>query len=587
MVVVAVESNDEDSSTGSDEDDNRIQNGIMHHDHEEENGVEGHGDYDGLPSASSSSSSDASSSSSIFLAQGPLAEAGRPRAGTGASSRTSRRDSSSRDSNSSQRHHHRSHNNRHIAYDKSLPIQHSYLGSDLTELSGRVVLEDESVITIPLLSLPGVILVPGQTLPMQIQHPSLISMIRKIIHSNRTFGLTSSSTANESNRLGTTAEIRSFSLEDEEDDGITVLRMKAEGRQVFLIQETWRGIDGILMGRVKILPEADVIHPYKRNCLVSSYHGSKFNRQLLAVSTPLPSFVYNLYEPQRLMQKIMSHLEHWTIFDRGNNSNATPCGSSSSRASYNEDRTSRTSDSRRRYEVTTTMLRAASASSDNGLREEDFDEEDEQEVLEFEREVAPTAEELRETFVREAAEPVASSSSLESSCVPKNPVEFSYWVAGNLPLEDHHLLEFLSLTCHIQRLRWLLSILSRYLYISCSECKSKISKKDDVFSMSLQGPQGTYVNPSGYVHETITVYRAESLSLRDRPSTEFSWFPGYAWTVCDCSQCGSHIGWKFTTTKDKSLQPEFFWGLTRSAIELSFRSSSHHSGQPSHFRPTI
>lgn len=35
-----------------------------------------------------------------------------------------------------------------------------------------------------------------------------------------------------------------------------------------------------------------------------------------------------------------------------------------------------------------------------------------------------------------------------------------------------------------------------------------------------------YVNPHGYVHETLTVYKACNLNLMGRPSTEHSWFPG-------------------------------------------------------------
>lgn len=35
-----------------------------------------------------------------------------------------------------------------------------------------------------------------------------------------------------------------------------------------------------------------------------------------------------------------------------------------------------------------------------------------------------------------------------------------------------------------------------------------------------------YVNPHGYIHETLTVYKASNLSLSGRPSTEHSWFPG-------------------------------------------------------------
>ena len=505
-VVVAADS----SSSGSSEDENQIQNGIMH-------------DFDEEAYSTSSSSS--------------LSSIDRPA--------SSPRPASNRTSSTSSHHSH----HLNVSYDMRLPIQHSYLGSDLNELSGRVVLEDDSITTIALLSLPGVILVPGQILPMQIQHPTLIAIVRKIIESNRSiFGLTSSSTANEGNRLGTTAEIRCFSVQED------VLKMKAEGRQVFLIQDTWRGVDGILMGRVQILPQVDISHPGQKHCLSSS-HGSRFNGQLLPVCTPIPSFVYDMYDPKILRDRILSYLGNWMM-----------------REEREEGRS-------REMRVTTTMINALGEINEG----EEVDEEEEEEALEFERQAGPSASSLRGSFSEMNASPSPSSSS--ASLIPESPSLFSFWVAGNLPLDDHLLLQFLSLTCHVQRLRWLLSLLSRCLYITCLKCKSKVCRKEDVFCMSLKGPQGTYVNPSGFVHETITVFRAEGLSLIDEPSTEFSWFPGYAWTICNCSRCGSHIGWKFTTAKDQGLKPEFFWGLTRSSIQLSFRREEE--GNQDNFRPVI
>lgn len=37
---------------------------------------------------------------------------------------------------------------------------------------------------------------------------------------------------------------------------------------------------------------------------------------------------------------------------------------------------------------------------------------------------------------------------------------------------------------------------------------------------------GTFVNPHGCVHETLTLRKAKHLSLRGRTQTEFSWYPG-------------------------------------------------------------
>lgn len=54
-----------------------------------------------------------------------------------------------------------------------------------------------------------------------------------------------------------------------------------------------------------------------------------------------------------------------------------------------------------------------------------------------------------------------------------------------------------------------------------------IAKRSDMLVMSTEGPLSAYVNPHGYVHEIMTLYRANGLALRGRAETEYSWFPGY------------------------------------------------------------
>ncbi|RWW85651.1 hypothetical protein BHE74_00005645 [Ensete ventricosum] len=54
-----------------------------------------------------------------------------------------------------------------------------------------------------------------------------------------------------------------------------------------------------------------------------------------------------------------------------------------------------------------------------------------------------------------------------------------------------------------------------------------IAKRSDMLVMSSDGPLNAYVNPHGFVHETITVCCASGLALRGRPDKEHSWFPGY------------------------------------------------------------
>ncbi|XP_022258862.1 protein cereblon-like [Limulus polyphemus] len=353
-----------------------------------------------------------------------------------------------------------------VSYDISLPSQHTYLGNDLEELSGRTLLDDNSCQNLPLLPLPGIVLVPGQTIPLQLFEPSVISMVKRIIEKDHTLGIINSRYQAPLPGVvcvGTTAEIRSYREEADENVGLSTLRLKAEGRQRFQIIETMRQIDGVLMAKIRILPEVTVY----------IYFYDRFD---FANYTRWPRWVYHQYDAILIVQRIRQELEKWNCF-------------------------------------------------------------------------------------------------IPTDKTPKTPLDFSYWVAANLPLDDNKRLCLLGLNNAIQRLRCELSMLKRYRTLCCLDifCNIDIANRHDIFSMSLEGPQGTYVNPSGYVHEIITTYKARGLLLFGSPSTEQSWFPGYAWTAASCSGCDNHIGWKFTTTNRK-LEPQQFWGLCRAALRPAFCS---------------
>ncbi|KAM4651178.1 protein cereblon isoform 2-T2 [Discoglossus pictus] len=155
---------------------------------------------------------------------------------------------------------------------------------------------------------------------------------------------------------------------------------------------------------------------------------------------------------------------------------------------------------------------------------------------------------------------------LRDDSLPANPIDFSYRVAACLPIDDALRIQLLQIGNAIQRLRCELDIMSKCTSLCCKHCHdTEITTKNEIFSLSLCGPMAAYVNPHGYVHETLTVYKAFNLSLVGRSSTENSWFPGYAWTIAQCRVCGSHMGWKFSAVR-KDLSPQRFWGLTRSAL---------------------
>lgn len=358
-------------------------------------------------------------------------------------------------------------------FDTALPVRHSYLGNNLEELRGRTVLEDGSIQTLPILRQSGLILVPGQTLPLTVSNPTTVSMFRNIIQADRTFGVVGMlqlhTSVPEMCNVGTTAEIYEF--QDEEYEGI---RIKAKGRQRFTIVETQRSSNGSLIAKVKILPEVILPDPLSDINITSLNRYRQYGKCLScnsrdAIMTRWPTWVYSQYQFHYLIPRIMNHLTH--LFGGAN-----------------------------------------------------------------------------------------------SISIPSDPVELSFWVAQNMSFTDEHKLILLGVNSAVQRLRIELRILDSCKILYCNGCHSKVARSEDVFSMSVEGPQGTYVNPTGYVHETITVYKAQSLRvLDDDPATEYSWFPGYAWVIAECNHCQRHMGWKFTAVKS-GLKPKKFWGLCRQSL---------------------
>lgn len=64
----------------------------------------------------------------------------------------------------------------------------------------------------------------------------------------------------------------------------------------------------------------------------------------------------------------------------------------------------------------------------------------------------------------------------------------------------------------------------------CSNCGIPVCDMSNVITMSPEGPQGTYCNSWGQIHEMITVTELDDdmeITTIGAPSAEFSWFPGY------------------------------------------------------------
>jgi cereblon len=82
--------------------------------------------------------------------------------------------------------------------------------------------------------------------------------------------------------------------------------------------------------------------------------------------------------------------------------------------------------------------------------------------------------------------------------------------------------------------------------------------------MAAGAASQVFVNPHGFLHEVVTVRWVVNVTVAGPPTTEFTWYPGYAWEVAWCGRCGAHLGWSFTAVED--VEPGAFWGLRRDAI---------------------
>ncbi|XP_035911574.1 protein cereblon homolog [Anopheles stephensi] len=160
-------------------------------------------------------------------------------------------------------------------------------------------------------------------------------------------------------------------------------------------------------------------------------------------------------------------------------------------------------------------------------------------------------------------------SSLKITSVHTDQVKLSFWLARNIPLTEEFRKMIFCTDSVWRRMLIINKALDHMWYFICKRCESEIANYDDMFAMSKQGVQTSYCNPAGHVHDTLTVHKTKENSTLpvDRPSTNFSWFPGYSWQIIVCANCRQHLGWKFVAEK-KNVLPKSFYGLTGANITV-------------------
>ncbi|XP_048878523.1 protein cereblon-like isoform X2 [Brienomyrus brachyistius] len=208
-------------------------------------------------------------------------------------------------------------------------MSHAYLGMNLEEFHGRTLHDEGSCLTIPVLPRAVLMLVPGQTLPLQLFRPLEINMMRALIQRGRTFAVRAYSEEEEHwADFGTTAEI--YAYRDERKLGMETVKVKAVGRQRFKVIEVQTQADGIQQATVQILPEYSLpdplslpqLAPCVQLCMPTSSrlpvtHGQRSwdrKRKFFSAGVmPFPAWVYTLYDTEVLMDRLRRRLHAWDV----------------------------------------------------------------------------------------------------------------------------------------------------------------------------------------------------------------------------------------------------------------------------------
>jgi len=96
--------------------------------------------------------------------------------------------------------------------------------------------------------------------------------------------------------------------------------------------------------------------------------------------------------------------------------------------------------------------------------------------------------------------------------------------------------------------------------IVCRRCLHEITSPAQIREVNGAHTH-TFANPEGIIYE-IGCYRdAWGCGYIGPPSTEFTWFSGYAWRIAVCINCHVHLGWLFSAPDGG-----FFHGLITSRI---------------------
>ncbi|PNY10055.1 protein cereblon [Trifolium pratense] len=449
-----------------------------------------------------------------------------------------------------------------FTFNTSIASLHTYLG-DVEDTSHRTdFLDGGAIFNLPLFCLQGVVLFPGATLPLRVTVSRFVTAIERalsqvdvpytiaVIRSHRETGSFTMKAAS----IGTTAVIRQYGhLEDGS------LNVVTRGQQRFHLRRHWNDVDGVPYGEIQIIEE-DLPLRTPRDAFGKSTSSSNIlcRRVKVHALNGENDSEANLDEGFKSKFSSIERKTHLSVIGCGSASDTINVAANSSNVNFMHK-----SDQEMGSNLDLSIENCSTSGKQSS--EEGFNR-----CLKNIR-----SHKISNAFLphwvyrmydpywlaQRAADmwkQIIGVPSMDS--LIKKPGVLSFHIASKIPVSESTRQQLLDIDGIVYRLRREIELLDSIDLIRCRRCQTTIAKRSNMLVMSDEGPLGAYVNPGGYVHEIMTLYKANGLSLVGHAVTEYSWFPGYAWTIANCATCGTQMGWLFTTT-NKKLKPGSFWGI--------------------------
>lgn len=470
--------------------------------------------------------------------------------------------------------------NSEFTFNTYLASLHTYLGEVEDTHHRLAFLDGGAVLNLPLFYLEGVVLFPEAILPLRVIQPNFVAAVERALRQTDaayTIGVVRVSTENGRVRFattGTTAEIRQFRrLEDGS------LNVVTRGQQRFRLRRRWIDVQGAPCGEIQIIQEDLPL---------------RTPRDAVGQLAPLKNF------PIAYSSQARRHVHR----DEGDDSDAMSEESFESELSLTERRLHEsalvscygsdigdesTSSDEENFECESGLEAGTShlnstlepLDSGNGKKKLISDRkslgwknDSVSRLREVPRSYCPhwvyrmydsycLAQRLAGMWKHIVGAPVMEG-------LVKKPDLLSFHIASKIPVSESTRQELLEIDGISYRLRREIELLESFDRVRCKNCQTVIARRSEMLVMSNEGPLGAYVNPHGCVHEIMTLYKANGLALIGNPVKEYSWFPGYAWTIAYCATCECQMGWRFTAT-NKKLKPRSFWGIRSSQVADDMR----------------